>query len=77
MKNPHYKTKLRHLKKESESIKKYRIMSSQNPTRKQLLPYLTSRPSPQKVTDENTTNDLKNGGTASTANGGQQQNLVK
>ena len=52
-------------------------MSSQNPTRKQLLPYPPSRPSQQKVTDKNTTNDLENGGTASTANWGQQQDQVK
>ena len=52
-------------------------MSSQNPTRKQLLPYPPSRPSQQKVTEKNTTNDLENGGTASTANWGQQQDQVK
>ena len=52
-------------------------MSSQNPTRKQLLPYPPSGPSQQKVTDKNTTNDLENGGTASTANWGQQQGQVK
>ena len=34
-------------------------MTSQNPTRKQLLPYPPSRPSPQKVTNKDKTNDFK------------------
>ena len=32
-------------------------MTSQNPTRKQLLPYPPSRPSPQKVTNKDKTNE--------------------
>ena len=75
-KNEAFQKEIKIPKKEIESMEKGCSVVSQVSTRRQLLPYPLSKPSPWKAAVESTQKELKNGNAAS-IEGGQKQHQIK